>query len=280
VIVVCVGVLCAFGAAILMRGSASGGDQGSYPFRKVEAGVDEAAIERAETELWDAWSEIVDYASYELNKEGLEAAVLAPLGEKTNAGMFLAWHTSQQDDFYIRCTGPALAGYVTNSHPELLGEIWKGEAARAEGASDFELMECNAVGERIVNAASRWCEHEHLRAAGVEVLRDLVRRTLDGERAGEDHVVLWNTAHQALSTLWKYDREGSAGLFERARASGELAVRMRFLDSGDESVINEVERFNHEADEEAAKVRMPERRASQMEALLGAAERYEALLGG
>ena len=162
--------------------------------------------------LLAAWERHVDWIGAVLMKDGVEGCVLQPVGQVSAAATALVRHSFRSDNYIRRKVGAALGGYVTAADHHLLTELFEAERTRDAkmSADSRERLLCQSVVEDIVFAAARWCRSDDLRAAGLDLSTDVVRRTIDGE--------YWNTASYAMTTLCFYRKAGAAELLKRFHA--------------------------------------------------------------
>jgi len=165
----------------------------------------------SEYDLLHHWFRVADWCAYDLLKSGEEALVLAPLGAHSGAATLIVRAASGSADYLHRKVSASLAGWIDAPDDRLLRDLLDQERSRdaALPVDDTHRLDCQSVVEDIVFSAARWARHERTRTPALNLLRDLVERTVKGE--------YWNTAPYAVVTLCRYRAEESAQLLETFR---------------------------------------------------------------
>jgi len=163
----------------------------------------------SEYDLLAAWFRIADWAAYDLAKDGAEAVILMPLGRLPRTAAFIARHAFTSSNYRHRKLAASLAGWVQQPPPDLLTEFLQQEADRDQRLpiEDIRRLESQSVVEDIVFSAAFWARSENFRPSAVQLLRDVVERTLAGE--------YWNTSAYALTTLCHHQSPGCDELLMR-----------------------------------------------------------------
>jgi hypothetical protein len=163
----------------------------------------------SEYDLLAAWFRVADWAAYDLAKEGAEGIVLKPLGRHSKAATFLARSAFSSSNYQHRKLAARLAGWVQQPPLDLLAHLFQHETERDRRMpkDDFGRLETQSVVEDIVFSAAFWARREHSRPAAVQLLRDVVERTLAGE--------YWNSASYAMTTLFRHQVPGYSELLTR-----------------------------------------------------------------
>lgn len=157
-------------------------------------------------ETWER--QLAEWCAEDLLRDGVEAALLRPLGRHGRAAAALVAHLARAEDVRRRKLAAILAGFIDDPPRQLLDELFEGESERAAAAApeSGEPLYSQSVVEDLVLAAARWCREEAPRPAAQALLRKVVERTLIGE--------YWGAAPFALATLVRYQAPGSAELLD------------------------------------------------------------------
>lgn len=157
-------------------------------------------------DLLAAWFRVADWCAYNLAKDGYQAIVLKPLGERSRASTLISQHAAQSDDYMHRKTAASLASWICEPHPTLLAELFQLEEQRDASLApdDTRRLDTQSVVEDIVFAATRWARNETLRMPACQLLDAIVRKTINGQ--------YWNTSSYAMVTLLRYSADGATEL--------------------------------------------------------------------
>ncbi len=167
--------------------------------------------------LLERWDALSNWLWDALGREGLEGAVFQLLGKETAGAECLIRHAAGFPEHQQRKLAASLAGFLVQPTTNILGELLERETARDQAATRFaDRLYSQSVVENIVFSASRWCRRAALRPAGLAVLRRVVEQTLAGQ--------YWNTSAYAITTLCRYDLDGSAALLRAFHAYAHTAT--------------------------------------------------------
>jgi hypothetical protein len=234
-------------------------------------------------DLLAAWFRVADWAAYDLAKQGAEGIVLKPLGRHSKAATFIARFGFTSSNYRHRKVAASLAGWVQQSPPDLLAQLFQQELERDRRMpkDDLRRLDTQSVVEDIVFSAALWARHEHSRPPALQLLRDVVERTLAGE--------YWNTASYAMTTLCRHQATGCDELLTRFRKFASSAIvnhpsrpcltqEKEFaenLAARNPKTLHAIESSLNQK-EEVASANLDENSRAAIEELLQAAERFEA----
>jgi len=167
---------------------------------------DNDAYMTSEYDLLSHWFRIADWCAYNLQKDGYEPIVLAPLGEFSASATRLSQLAFESGDFMHRKTAASLLGWTKAPQLHLISEFLEKEVERDKSLAPeaLERLECQSVVERLVFSAARWARSEEARLPALAFLADVVSRTIGGE--------YWNSSSYAMTTLVLYDSGASQEL--------------------------------------------------------------------
>jgi len=232
------------------------------------------------TELGLAWDAVADWATYVLMREGLESVALIPVARFARAGEWIVRREARSDLVRRRQLAAMLAGRMTKGDPDLLGELFGGEARRVREGSrgdeaweHAEIVDATTVVSSIVDAAAIWARSARLRGPGLEVLRRVIEAALAGEA--------WTNLERAAITLAR--RGGREEHQLLARLQRLLAVNgdqagAKLIDrllAGDLSMVEEDEAALSYGERAAAEFQIAGEERDVMDRLLEAAEGME-----
>lgn len=240
----------------------------------------------AQDELGQAWEAVADWATYVLMREGLECVALIPLARFARAAEWIVRHEARSDSARRRQLAAMLCGRMSKADPDLLGELFEGEARRVrevpredEAAARESMIESAGVGACIVDAAALWCRRPALRPAGLGTLRQIVEAALAGEG--------WTNLERAAMALAKHaararveagaDRELLGRLRRVLEASGDVAGARLIagLLAGDLSAVAEDDAALSYGERAAGEYRVAGESRLTLDRLLEAAEAME-----
>jgi len=113
----------------------------------------------AEAQLTSAWEERYGAWAEDLQRDGLEAALLVPLARHPAAALHVARHVAHWDNHLQRKLAATLVGLVGAAAPaDMLDVLFDAEVVRRNATRElFEQLTSHSVVEDIVFAATRWC---------------------------------------------------------------------------------------------------------------------------
>jgi hypothetical protein len=236
-----------------------------------------------EYDLLAVWFRVADWAAYDLSKDGSEGLVLKPLGQHSKAATFIARLVSQSSVYRYRKIAAGLTGWIKQPPLDLLAVLLQQESERDKALpkDDWSRLDCQSVLEDIVFSGAFWARNEPTRAAGFELLRSVVERTISGE--------YWNTASYAMTTLCRHQAPGCSELLNRfehfanhtqvehpSRPSFEHEKQFaQNLLAEDPKTLEVIESSLNQR-EEAAKAELDENSRSAVVELVKFAERFDA----
>lgn len=159
-------------------------------------------------DLFAAWFDVANWCAYDLARGGHEGLVLRPLGKHPNAASLVARGAFSSQSYMHRKIGASLIGWTPEANPQILTQFFHAEADRdsALNSKSIERLDTQSVVESIVFAAARHARDEALRTSALELLIEVVRRTIEGQ--------YWNTASYAITTLVRYSAPDSEQLLQ------------------------------------------------------------------
>lgn len=236
----------------------------------------------SEYDLLAAWFRIADWAAYDLAKDGAEGIVLRPLGRHPKAATLITRSGFTSSNYRHRKLAASLAGWIQQPPLDLLAQLFQQEAERDRRIpkDDFSRLDTQSVVEDIVFSAAFWARREQSRPAAVQLLRDIVERTLAGE--------YWNTASYAMTTLCRHQAPGCNELltrFQEFASTGKvkhpsrpsLSEEMEFaqnLVAKNPKTMQAIE-SSLDQKEKAANASLDENSRAALDDLLQAAEQFE-----
>lgn len=231
-------------------------------------------------ELGLAWDAVADWATYVLMREGLESVALIPVARYGRAGEWIVRREARSDLVRRRQLAAMLAGFMTRVDPDLLGELFEGEARRVregphedEASEHADIVDATSVVSSIVDAAAMWARTARLRGSALEVLRRVIEAALAGEP--------WTNLERAAITLAR--RGGREEHHLLARLQRLLAVNgdtagSKLIDrllAGDLSMVEDDEASLSYGERAAAEFQIAGEGREVMDRLLEAAEGME-----
>jgi hypothetical protein len=237
----------------------------------------------SEYDLLAAWFRIADWAAYDLTKQGAEGIVLKPLGRNSKAATLIARSGFTSTNYHYRKLAASLVGWVQLPPLDLLTQLFQQETERDRHMpkDDLGRLDTQSVVEDIVFSAAFWARREQSRPAAVQLLREVVERTLAGE--------YWNTASYAMTTLCRHQAPGCGELLKRFQ---EFASTAKVNHPSRPSLTQEKEFAQNLAAEnpktlqaieslldqreEAASANLDENSRAALDELLQAAEKFDA----
>lgn len=233
-----------------------------------------------EHELAAAWDAVADWTTYVLLHEGLEGVALGPLSGYVEPSQWIIRREARSDSVVRRRLAAMLAGRLTDPDPDLLSELFEGEARRIrertyedDAAAHAARIDSAAVGESLVDAAARWARSDRLRDPALEVLR----RILEAGLAGEP----WSGLERAALVLALRGEPGDREILSRlsrmlaANLDGAASRRIDRVRGGDLSEARDEDSAATAGDAAAREFRIGGEARDAMDRLLEAAEAFE-----